>query len=114
MRTLVRGRAGWLIAGLLCGAIQAQAHARPGDATSPAVVPPPSVTAPTTEAPDPEAVFRRALELERQRNWSAAIDAYDKAMEQWPDRTDFGRRRRLCETHFRLVRRYQDQSFRNV
>ncbi|MCA1685740.1 MAG: S41 family peptidase, partial [Planctomycetia bacterium] len=36
------------------------------------------------------------------------------AQELWPGRTDFGHRRRLCETHYRLVRRYQDQSFRNV
>ena len=113
MRTLVRGRAGWLLAALLFGSVQAPAFARPGDA-APAVVPAPSLGAASAEAPDPDAVLRRALEFERQRNWSGAIDAYDKALEQWPDRTDFGRRRRLCETHYRLVRRYQDQSFRNV
>ncbi len=63
---------------------------------------------------DAEAVLVRALEMERQRNWLGAIELYDKALEQWPSRTEFSHRRRLCETHYRIVRRYQDQSFRNV
>ena len=37
-----------------------------------------------------------------------------KAVERWPSRTEFSRRLRLCELHFKLVRRYQDVSFRNV
>ncbi len=63
---------------------------------------------------DPEDVLQRALHLERQRNWTAAIEIYGQALEQWPSRSEFGRRRRLCETHSKLVRRYQDQSFRKV
>ena len=63
---------------------------------------------------DPDAILQRGLELERQRNWQAAIEVYEAALEQWPSRTEFSHRRRLCETHYKLVRRYQDQSFRNV
>ena len=35
-------------------------------------------------------------------------------MERWPSRTEFSRRLRLCELHFKLIRRYQDVSFRGV
>ena len=35
-------------------------------------------------------------------------------MERWPSRTDFSRRLRLCEIHFKLNRRYSDSSFRNI
>jgi carboxyl-terminal processing protease len=76
----------------------------------------PVATSPKSEsdANDPELVLQRALDLERQRNWSAAIDLYGNALEQWPSRTEFSHRRLLCETHYKLARRYQDQSFRNV
>src|SRR6185312_13223157 len=63
---------------------------------------------------DPEEFLQRALDLERRRDWSAAIEKYQDALELWPSRTEFNHRRRLCETHYRLVRRYQDQSFRKV
>ncbi len=70
---------------------------------------------------DPEDTFRRALELEKQRKWSAAIELYGEALDHWPDRpelsklrVDFVHRLRLCETHYRIGRRYQDNSFRNV
>lgn len=42
------------------------------------------------------------------------MEAYQHAQELWPSRKDFKDRRRLCELHYRLVRRYQDRSFRNV
>jgi len=75
----------------------------------------PAPSKPNATAPkDAEAALQHALELERKRNWSAAIHAYDEALEQWPSRVDFTHRRRLCETHYKLSRRYQDQSFRNV
>ena len=96
MRTLVSGRSTWLFLALLSWAIAPVHGAEPADLG------------------DPETVLQRALEFERARSWSAAIDLYDKALEQWPSRTDLSHRRRLCETHYRLVRRYQDQSFRNV
>jgi carboxyl-terminal processing protease len=58
--------------------------------------------------------YRKGLELERNRQWSAAIDVYEKALSLEPGRTELRHRLRLCESHYRLNRRYQDQSFRNV
>ncbi len=107
MRMLVSGRATWLIPALLAWSPHAAPASTPTDAAPAAVAAP--------EQPgDPELVLHRALDLERQRNWAAAIEVYDKALDRWPGRTEFSHRRRLCETHYRLVRRYQDQSFRNV
>ena len=63
---------------------------------------------------DSDRYLQRALDFERARNWPSAIDVYDEAMTRWPSRSEFGHRRRLCETHHRIVRRYQDQSFRSV
>lgn len=78
-------------------------------------------TARAAASADPEQTYRRALELERQRKWSTAIELYETALEQWPDRPEFSKLRvdfvhrlRLCEIHYRLGRRYQDQSFRNT
>ncbi|MDG3002671.1 S41 family peptidase [Paludisphaera mucosa] len=62
----------------------------------------------------PEALLERGLDLERRRNWSGAMEAYRGGMEQWPSRTDFRRRLRLCELHFKLGKRYHDASFRTV
>jgi carboxyl-terminal processing protease len=83
----------------------------------------PGASSSTTSAisDDPEETFRRALELEKQRKWAAAIELYGDALDHWPDRpelsrlrVDFVHRLRLCETHYRLGRRYQDNSFRNT
>ncbi len=63
---------------------------------------------------DPDSVLERALKFERQRNWASALEVYQTAVEKWPGRVEFGRRMRLCEIHFKLARRYQDVSFRNV
>ncbi|MDX2039205.1 MAG: S41 family peptidase [Isosphaeraceae bacterium] len=63
---------------------------------------------------DPEATLRQALELERKHEWAPAVRLYEDALELWPDRTDFAHRLRLCETHLKICRRYQDQSFREV
>src|SRR5262249_24468909 len=52
--------------------------------------------------------------FERQRKWTAAIELYESALEQWPAHSEFRHRLRLCEIHSTLVRRYQDRSFRNV
>jgi carboxyl-terminal processing protease len=62
----------------------------------------------------PDDALTQALELERDRSWGRAIETYEKALRQWPERTDLRHRLRLCETHFRLSRRYQDRSFREV
>ncbi len=77
---------------------------------------PDSPASPSVGTPDddPELFLQQALELERQRNWSAAIERYQHAVEHWPARPEFSQRKRLCESHYRLGRRYQDQSFRKV
>ena len=62
----------------------------------------------------PEEALEHALELERSRQWSAAIEEYETAARKWPGNSDFRHRLRLCEAHFRLSRRYQDPSFKKV
>jgi carboxyl-terminal processing protease len=74
----------------------------------------PPAPAPSATAADPELALKRALDLERQRNWSGAIEVYESALEQWPARTEFRHRLRLCEIHNKIARRYQDRSFRGV
>lgn len=63
---------------------------------------------------DSEGAYRQALDLERQHKWSAAIELYEEALEQWPARSEFRHRLRLCEIHAKLTRRYQDKSFRTL
>jgi carboxyl-terminal processing protease len=75
---------------------------------------PKAANPPVATASDPEDVLRQALELERQRKWPAAIELYEDALQHWPGRTEFRHRLRLCESHYKLGRRYQDPSFRNV
>jgi len=65
-------------------------------------------------AGDADATLGKALEFERNREWAAAVEVYSEAQDIWPSRVEFGHRRRLCEIHNRLVRRYQDVSFRKV
>jgi carboxyl-terminal processing protease len=74
----------------------------------------PAATAAAALPKDPDVVLERGLDQERARNWSGAIETYHAALERWPSRTDFGRRLHLCEIHFKLHRRYSDNSFRNV
>ncbi len=116
MRTLVPRRARWLwlLAALGIGAATPVVHADPPAVVVPSPTSTASQPAAAPSADDPDAALQRALDLERQRNWTAAIEVYDKALTHWPSRSEFVHRRRLCETHYRIVRRYQDQSFRNV
>lgn len=99
----------WIVSALMAWAATTVAWAEP-----PSLPPsqPPGRAA--EHESDPDSILERALEHERQRNWSKAMELYQDAADRWPSRTVFDRRRRLCESHYRLVRRYQDQSFRNV
>lgn len=76
----------------------------------------PELTPPTAldAANSPELVLERALERERNRDWTAAIELYEDAVKLWPARVDLRHRLRLCESHYRLGKRYQDRSFRDV
>ena len=113
MRMLVKSRAAWLLSALV-GLTWADRPSAGADLTPPSAKAPAGPLPPDPLPSDPDAVLQRALQLERKHSWSAAIDVYDQALEQWPSRTEFTHRRSLCETHYRIVRRYQDQSFRQV
>ncbi|MDR3636466.1 MAG: S41 family peptidase [Isosphaeraceae bacterium] len=101
----------WIVSALLAWAATSVAGGEPPAAA-------PTTIAPAVRAADSEneadSILERALELERQHSWSKAMELYHDASERWPSRTVFDHRRRLCESHYRLTRRYQDQSFRNV
>ncbi len=82
----------------------------------PPTTPPADSPSSTTPAPNdaPALQLERGLDKERSRNWSGAMEIYRGALEQWPSRVEFSRRLRLCEIHFKLIRRYADTSFRHV
>jgi len=71
----------------------------------------PSVSASTD---DPAALLRKGIDLERERSWSAAMEVYEGVLKRWPDRAEARQRLRLCESHYKLNRRYGDKSFRDV
>ncbi len=111
MRRPISCSLGWWFLAMLAGTswsvAWAQAPQEPGGVNSPA----------STEsklADDPDGAMERGLGQERSRDWTAAIETYHDAVERWPSRTDFSRRLRLCEIHFKLNRRYSDSSFRNI
>lgn len=98
--------AGWIVSALLAWGASGVAWADP---------PAPAPTAVQSAAEnDADAMLEQGLDLERAHNWAKAMEVYQHASERWPSRAVFAHRRRLCESHYRLVRRYQDQSFRNV
>jgi carboxyl-terminal processing protease len=113
MRPLVSCRAAWLLPVLLAWWTPPASWASPPSSTATSSVSTSAEPA-AAEAEDPDAFLQQALELERQRNWSTAIERYQDAVERWPGRPEFSHRKRLCESHYRLGRRYQDQSFRKV
>src|SRR5262249_21257565 len=78
---------------------------------APSVAPAPDGS---NEADDAGSALRRGLDQERARNWSGAIETYREALEHWPSGSEFRRRLRLCEIHFRLHRRYAHTSFCQV
>ncbi len=103
------GAAWWLWACLEIVATVSAAD-EPRGASLAAAGAPAAVAAPES----PDAALARGLDLERRRDWTAALRAYQDATQRWPDRVDLRHRQRLCEAHYRLGRRYQDQSFRTV
>ncbi|OJW20835.1 MAG: peptidase S41 [Planctomycetales bacterium 71-10] len=97
----------WLLALLLSWSPVATTLAAPREE--------PAASAPAERATvEVDAAMERGLEKERRKDWSGAIEVYRGAMEKWPGRTDFRRRLRLCELHFKLGKRYHDASFRTV
>lgn len=108
-------RKGWWSLALLAGSAFPVARAVEFPSTPSRVeAPANALPAVTPAADDPTESARLGLDLERKRNWAAAIRHYEDALERWPSRPEFGHRLRLCETHYKIVRRYQDRSFRDV
>ncbi len=111
MRLAQWGRVPWIASALLVWVSASFAWADPHTSST-------SPSARTLELSgselEPDTALQRALELERQHRWVEARKVYEEALEHWPSRTEFSHRKRLCESHYRLTRRYQDQSFRNV
>lgn len=105
-------RPAWLLAALLAWT----AFVAPWSTTATALAgePTPSTAVERQAAESPDAVLERGLDHERQRDWQGAIETYRSAREQWPSRTEFSRRLRLCELHLKLTKRYHDASFRDV
>mgnify|MGYP001031799092 CR=1 FL=1 len=107
MRRIGTPRLAWLLALLLSWSPVATTLAAPREE--------PAASAPAERATvEVDAAMERGLEKERRKDWSGAIEVYRGAMEKWPGRTDFRRRLRLCELHFKLGKRYHDASFRTV
>ena len=104
MRAIWSRRAAWCLWVMLLASAVPQARAGESDEL-PAAAP--------AKVDSPEAALEKALDLERHANWSGAMACYEDALKQWP-RADFRHRLRLCEIHYRLGRRYQDRSFRDV
>lgn len=50
-------------------------------------------------------------ELERSGQWLEAIQHYEQALDRWPENEDLQYGRRRARVHFRIERRYADQSF---
>ncbi len=109
MRRLVTRSALWTILAMLAWMSSPSASA-----LAPLSDPPAARSVEPKPADEPQAFLERGLDQERQHNWAAAIEIYRKALELWPSRTEMSRRLRLCELHFKLLRRYQDVSFRGV
>jgi carboxyl-terminal processing protease len=106
MQALATRSAAWILSAALAWGLLPTLRAE-----TPAAGGLPPASAPVV---DPDAALKRGLDFERERNWQGALDLYDEAASQWPSRAEFGHRRRLCEIHQKLTKRYQDQSFRSV
>src|SRR5208337_5447369 len=112
MRRLVKWSAAWIFLAMLAWMTSPTTLATPLDSEPPAETS--LSTSGTRSAEEPGALMEEGLDQEREHNWAAAIETYRKAVERWPSRIEYSRRLRLCELHFKLIRRYQDVSFRGV
>ena len=74
----------------------------------------PTVANVDSSVEEPSGFLAKGMELERQRSWSAAIEVYEDLLKRWPDQSGARQRLRLCESHYKLNRRYTDRSFRDV
>ncbi len=100
--------------GLLALALAPTARAFAADPPDSAQPSAPKPEASTSSEDDADSWLRKGLHLELQRNWAAAIEVYEAGLRRWPDRTELRQRLQLCESHYKLGRRYVDRSFRTV
>src|SRR5271165_6816102 len=112
MRRLVKWSAAWTFLAMLAWMISPTTWAISLDTDVSAETSSP--TSQTKPVDEPQDLMEQGLDHEREHNWAAAIETYRKAVERWPSRVEYSRRLRLCELHFKLIRRYQDVSFRGV
>lgn len=63
---------------------------------------------------DWKTLLSQGMERERRKDWAGALQTYERALEKFPGQADLVGRRRLCEIHHKLGRRYQDRSFTKV
>ena len=68
----------------------------------------------SSEPNDADEAMTVGIGQERRRDWPAAMETYESALKKWPGRTDLRQRLNLCESHYKLGRRYADVSFRNI
>ncbi len=114
MRAEETVRRGWWVLALLAGLILPVSRAETPVIPDRLDTKPSSEVTPKASPDEPAGALRRGLDFERKRNWSSAIRLYEDSLERWPSRAEFGHRLRLCEIHQKIVRRYQDRSFREV
>lgn len=65
-------------------------------------------------ADDWQSLLSKGMERERKKDWAGALQVYEDALEKFPGKAELTGRRRLCEIHHKLARRYQDRSFTQV
>jgi carboxyl-terminal processing protease len=74
-----------------------------------------SQTPPTSEtvatSTDSQAALDHGLQLERDRRWGEALQYYEQAVKNHPDRPDLEERLILARSHYDVTRRYGDDSY---
>ena len=114
MRAPAKLRTGWfLLLTLASAAIIPPSSTARAEGPAPATAPIPKDQLQAIDG-DPVATMTRGMTYEARKNWTAAVQVYRDADHKWPSRTEFRQRLRLSEMHLRLVRRYGDNSFRNI
>ena len=85
MRPAVTSHGAWYLSVLLAGLAPLVGWASPPAASSPPAV---GASASISLSDDPDACLEQALDQERLRNWSAALDLYQRALDRWPGRSE--------------------------
>src|SRR5687767_9055093 len=60
---------------------------------------------------DAQAALDHGLKLERDRRWGEALQYYEQAVKDHPNRRDLEERLVLARSHYDVSRRYGDDSF---